>query len=151
MPEGSWKCEKCNNINYPFRTKCNRQNCGAEKPSESHSPGPSSNEDDQVRCCKHVYLSLMFTLCDNSRISEFQEIFSCILLQEINICRAIYSINFLFHYLLHLLICHVVVTVSPRTIMWVEKVQSHRQRRTLDCLWSVVSYSCGHPYEFLHP
>ncbi|XP_074564755.1 ranBP2-type zinc finger protein At1g67325 [Curcuma longa] len=47
MPEGSWKCEKCNNINYPFRTKCNRQNCGAEKPSESHSPGPSSNEDDQ--------------------------------------------------------------------------------------------------------
>lgn len=66
MPEGSWKCEKCNNINYPFRTKCNRQNCGAEKPSESHSPEPSSNEDDQVRCCKYVYLSLIFTLCDNS-------------------------------------------------------------------------------------
>ncbi|KAE8687380.1 hypothetical protein F3Y22_tig00111022pilonHSYRG00630 [Hibiscus syriacus] len=21
MPEGSWKCEKCSNINYPFRTK----------------------------------------------------------------------------------------------------------------------------------
>ncbi|URE33594.1 RanBP2-type zinc finger protein [Musa troglodytarum] len=47
MPEGSWKCEKCNNINYPFRTKCNRQNCGAEKPSHSISHGLTSSEDDQ--------------------------------------------------------------------------------------------------------
>ncbi|KAF6170361.1 hypothetical protein GIB67_001960 [Kingdonia uniflora] len=28
MLEGSWKCEKCHNMNYPFSTKCNRQNCG---------------------------------------------------------------------------------------------------------------------------
>ncbi|KAH0991930.1 hypothetical protein GBA52_003413 [Prunus armeniaca] len=48
MPEGSWKCEKCNNINYPFRTKCNRQNCGADKPAESKkSPSPAQDENDQ--------------------------------------------------------------------------------------------------------
>jgi hypothetical protein len=48
MPEGSWKCEKCNNINYPFRTKCNRQNCGAEKPSEADkSPSDAADEPEQ--------------------------------------------------------------------------------------------------------
>lgn len=51
MPDGSWKCEKCNNINYPFRTKCNRQNCGADKPSESkESPSASQEDTDQVGC-----------------------------------------------------------------------------------------------------
>jgi len=45
MPEGSWKCKKCNNINYPFRTKCNRQNCGAEKPPEENA-GQSADEDN---------------------------------------------------------------------------------------------------------
>ncbi|XP_021899760.1 ranBP2-type zinc finger protein At1g67325-like isoform X3 [Carica papaya] len=50
MPEGSWKCEKCNNINYPFRTKCNRQNCGADKPAESKkSPSPAPEENDQLK------------------------------------------------------------------------------------------------------
>lgn len=49
MPEGSWKCEKCNNINYPFRTKCNRQNCGADKTTESKkSSSPAPDENDQV-------------------------------------------------------------------------------------------------------
>ncbi|XP_057949594.1 ranBP2-type zinc finger protein At1g67325 isoform X3 [Malania oleifera] len=48
MPEGSWKCEKCGNINFPFRTKCNRQNCGADKPSESNeSPSATEDENDQ--------------------------------------------------------------------------------------------------------
>lgn len=55
MPEGSWKCEKCNNINYPFRTKCNRPNCGAEKPSESkESPLQPTDENDQVCCVIHL-------------------------------------------------------------------------------------------------
>ncbi|KAI3898658.1 hypothetical protein MKW98_000771, partial [Papaver atlanticum] len=67
MPEGSWKC---NNINYPFRVKCNRQNCGAEKPSESNnSPvAHASEEGDQV-CFKllqytNVYLPLAETYLD---------------------------------------------------------------------------------------
>ncbi|KAI3426803.1 uncharacterized protein J3R85_009676 [Psidium guajava] len=48
MPEGSWKCEQCGNINYPFRTKCNKQNCGADKPSEAEkSPPPAEDENDQ--------------------------------------------------------------------------------------------------------
>lgn len=56
MPEGSWKCEKCNNINYPFRTKCNRQNCGADKPAEAEkSPSPTPDENDQVCCAEHLF------------------------------------------------------------------------------------------------
>lgn len=59
MPEGSWKCEKCNNINYPFRTKCNRQNCGADKPAESEkSPSPAADQNDQVCCVKYFHVDL---------------------------------------------------------------------------------------------
>ncbi|KAL0335961.1 UNVERIFIED_CONTAM: RanBP2-type zinc finger protein, partial [Sesamum radiatum] len=59
MPEGSWKCDKCNNINYPFRTKCNRQNCGADKPSETKkSPPEPAEENDQVQSCRPALLSL---------------------------------------------------------------------------------------------
>eukprot|EP00271_Cylindrocystis_brebissonii_P002389 TRINITY_DN12991_c0_g1_i1.p1 TRINITY_DN12991_c0_g1~~TRINITY_DN12991_c0_g1_i1.p1 ORF type:complete len:308 (+),score=70.23 TRINITY_DN12991_c0_g1_i1:192-1115(+) len=31
LPEGSWTCKGCGNANYPFRTHCNRRNCGLEK------------------------------------------------------------------------------------------------------------------------
>lgn len=72
MPEGSWKCEKCNNINYPFRTKCNRQNCGADKPSESEkSPSEPADETEQVCCvscllcmciCCFIYLLYFLTI-----------------------------------------------------------------------------------------
>lgn len=37
-PDGSWTCEACGNVNYPFRVKCNRRNCGADKPTESKAP-----------------------------------------------------------------------------------------------------------------
>jgi len=67
MPEGSWKCEQCGNINYPFRTKCNKQNCGADKPSEAEkSPPPAEDENDQVCCvmCSLYsrYLNLLLLL-----------------------------------------------------------------------------------------
>ncbi|MED6138475.1 hypothetical protein PIB30_074551 [Stylosanthes scabra] len=42
VPTGSWKCERCNNINYPFRTKCNRYSCGAMKPSD-HRPSAGAS------------------------------------------------------------------------------------------------------------
>lgn len=62
-PEGSWKCEKCNNINYPFRTKCNRQNCGADKPSESDKSAASSpDQNDQVCYVKHFQLANLHSL-----------------------------------------------------------------------------------------
>lgn len=63
MPEGSWKCEKCNNINYPFRTKCNRQNCGADKPTESkNSPSKPADENDQV-CLLYNFKCYLKLLC----------------------------------------------------------------------------------------
>ncbi|XP_078148249.1 ran BP2/NZF zinc finger-like superfamily protein [Carex rostrata] len=37
-PEGSWTCGKCSNLNYPFRTVCNRKGCGNERPAPSSTP-----------------------------------------------------------------------------------------------------------------
>lgn len=37
-PEGSWTCSKCSNLNYPFRTVCNRKGCGNERPAPSSTP-----------------------------------------------------------------------------------------------------------------
>jgi hypothetical protein len=81
MPEGSWKCEKCNNINYPFRTKCNRQNCGADKPAESNkSPSPTPDEDNQVcgvtfSLYLHVLLEIVTkfnkNLCTHNKCDEY--------------------------------------------------------------------------------
>lgn len=62
MPDGSWKCEKCNNINYPFRMKCNRQNCGAEKPAESKK-SPSSAPDDNDQVCYVIHLDCIPVHC----------------------------------------------------------------------------------------
>ncbi|CAM6075710.1 unnamed protein product [Sphagnum tenellum] len=50
-PDGSWTCESCGNVNYPFRTKCNRRNCGADKPTESK---PSVNSSAQVLASDQV-------------------------------------------------------------------------------------------------
>jgi hypothetical protein len=33
-PEGSWTCS-CGNVNYPFRTECNRRNCGLPRGAEA--------------------------------------------------------------------------------------------------------------------
>lgn len=32
-PDGSWTCTGCGNVNYPFRTHCNRTNCRLERPA----------------------------------------------------------------------------------------------------------------------
>ncbi|GMP26820.1 hypothetical protein CsSME_00003101 [Camellia sinensis var. sinensis] len=65
MLDGSWKCEKCNNINYPFRTKCNRQNCGVDKPSEGQKfPSEPADENDQV--CHEIHLLTMNATYMNS-------------------------------------------------------------------------------------
>lgn len=31
-PEGSWTCPKCQNVNWPQRTSCNKRSCGAARP-----------------------------------------------------------------------------------------------------------------------
>lgn len=71
MPEGSWKCEKCNNINYPFRTKCNRQNCGEDKPTESKkSSSPAPDENDQVCSIRNLLcISIVFLKLSLARVT----------------------------------------------------------------------------------
>lgn len=82
MPEGSWKCEKCNNINYPFRTKCNRQNCGAEKPAETkESLSPAAEENDQV--CSVLHCSCII-LCPLKLCIFFNNFCSCYKIEESN-------------------------------------------------------------------
>ncbi|XP_008813588.1 ranBP2-type zinc finger protein At1g67325-like isoform X1 [Phoenix dactylifera] len=41
--EGDWTCPQCGNMNFSFRTVCNRGKCGAPRPSTSPSPriGPT--------------------------------------------------------------------------------------------------------------
>ena len=36
-PEGSWTCPECNNLNYPFRTVCNRKGCSYSKPTPTNN------------------------------------------------------------------------------------------------------------------
>ncbi|GJR42717.1 hypothetical protein Tco_1310820 [Tanacetum coccineum] len=47
MPEGCCRCDKCNNIDYPFRTKCKRHNCGVQKPLESQNSSTKEEDNDQ--------------------------------------------------------------------------------------------------------
>lgn len=117
MPEGSWKCEKCNNINYPFRTKCNRQNCGAEKPSESkNSAGMASDEDDKV-CLEILYLinsfiSLMkFTVprtCIHENLDKYMKLHVCLsfVFQDFIFSSFVTKLNLFVYFLVHLLIYH---------------------------------------------
>jgi hypothetical protein len=86
MPEGSWKCEKCNNINYPFRTKCNRQNCGADKPAESkESPSPTPDENQVCGVKFSLYFHLLLeivikfddNLCIHNKIDE-HSVLNCV-------------------------------------------------------------------------
>ncbi|CAI7856202.1 unnamed protein product [Closterium sp. NIES-53] len=32
-PDGSWACSECGNVNYPFRSHCNRRHCGRPRPT----------------------------------------------------------------------------------------------------------------------
>lgn len=147
MPEGSWKCEKCNNINYPFRTKCNRQNCGADKPAESEkSSSPSPDQNDQVCCVKrfhftnlHSLLQQLFfleQLCNVMNIFKWQAVgksvkwilwisFAC------SSCHLFALFLKLHMYLFNFLRISAIfdlqlftVPVSTRTCLRVEKVQS---------------------------
>lgn len=93
MPDGSWKCEKCSNINYPFRTKCNRQNCGADKPAETNKSLPdSANANDQVYFviflpCMTLYLKIFVSSDPSNMCNKTKSIYtkkSCIL--RIHLC-----------------------------------------------------------------
>jgi len=41
VPDGSWICPECSNLNYPHREVCNKRNCRAPRPS------PEEGIDDQ--------------------------------------------------------------------------------------------------------
>ncbi|KAK8953934.1 hypothetical protein KSP39_PZI001720 [Platanthera zijinensis] len=116
VQEGSWKCPKCNNINYPFRTKCNRQHCGAERPSESNEPrGLTSDEDEQVCKCvaPDAFYSMLLFLYSKLSIDEMNntpsDLFGC----SVRFLIPVF-LNFA-HCLLHgLMFKYATVTVSPK-------------------------------------
>lgn len=117
-PEGSWKCEKCNNINYPFRTKCNRPSCGEEKPLQANSPDDlATDQDNQV--CDPLW-SLLFSvpfLIENQKLRALNILFNS---SFIILPVSVFSCAWLIYRVLN-------VTVSPRTVMRVKKVQRRRQ------------------------
>ena len=164
MPEGSWKCEKCNNINYPFRTKCNRQNCGADKPAESDkSPSPSADQNDQVCCLKcfdfvnlHLLLQQLLVfqeqLCDMMSIFKLQSVvkfsFKWILRKSFSFVSfhlKPFYYTFSVSSYLSVAIFNLqlfTVPVSTRTCLRVEKVQSCHQELLSFGVWqSVLSSS----------
>jgi len=44
-PPGSWECPLCNNVNWPRRTTCNKEGCGAPKPTGAATPGYSAPQE----------------------------------------------------------------------------------------------------------
>lgn len=67
-PDGSWTCEACGNVNYPFRAKCNRRNCGADKPSDTKppaalsSPPPASDQVCNVCVCMPLQVKVSVSM-----------------------------------------------------------------------------------------
>lgn len=172
MPEGSWKCEKCNNINYPFRTKCNRQNCGADKPAESKkSLSPTTEENEQVCCVIHffcapaccsklLFLSIIFVHIKNSIRNKlhkqsmvslqnitFPPLFSLppqFLLSSCWLDLAKHLVNCLLFFSFSSIDLQLsTVPVSTRTCLRVEKVQGFLPALLNMGVWkSVLSSSC---------
>lgn len=113
MPEGSWKCEKCGNINYPFRTKCNRQNCGAEKPSESKNSAGGTSDEDKV-CCE-VYLMYYFIYsmkilvpCTKDKFNKYMILlvfFGQFVFQYFTFPCLCQEVKSFVYFMVHLLIC----------------------------------------------
>jgi hypothetical protein len=67
-PDGSWTCEACGNVNYPFRAKCNRRNCGADKPTDTKppaavsSPPPPSDQVCNVCVCMPLQVKVSVSM-----------------------------------------------------------------------------------------
>lgn len=93
MPEGSWKCEKCNNINYPFRTKCNRQNCGADKPSENKDSSPEAADANDQVC---LVICLLCIILNLKLLSPFVPMYMC------NKIKSLYTQSYYFFLLVNL-------------------------------------------------
>jgi hypothetical protein len=71
-PDGSWTCESCGNVNYPFRTKCNRRNCGADKPTETKpsngSNAPALASDQVCGICDSKLLQVKVQISEHTPV-----------------------------------------------------------------------------------
>ncbi|CAI5508968.1 unnamed protein product [Closterium sp. Naga37s-1] len=45
-PDGSWACSECGNVNYPFRSHCNRRHCGRPRPTHDTAAAAGSGGGD---------------------------------------------------------------------------------------------------------
>lgn len=65
-PPGSWVCPQCQNINWPKRTVCNKQGCGAARPAETYggyNPGQQQHQQQQQQ--QHPEGSWVCPGCNN--------------------------------------------------------------------------------------
>lgn len=80
-PDGSWTCDACGNVNYPFRVKCNRRNCGADKPLENKpaaapiSPPPAT---DQV-CDIFGFMLVIMQIEPSASVGRLLHMIQCLL------------------------------------------------------------------------
>ncbi|CAI5517183.1 unnamed protein product [Closterium sp. Naga37s-1] len=51
-PDGSWACSECGNVNYPFRSHCNRRHCGRPRPTHDTAAAAGSGGGDAAAAVK---------------------------------------------------------------------------------------------------
>ncbi|CAI5525844.1 unnamed protein product [Closterium sp. Naga37s-1] len=51
-PDGSWACSECGNVNYPFRSHCNRRHCGRPRPTHDTAAAASTGGGDAAAAVK---------------------------------------------------------------------------------------------------
>ncbi|CAI5958670.1 unnamed protein product [Closterium sp. NIES-64] len=51
-PDGSWACSECGNVNYPFRSHCNRRHCGRPRPTHDTAAAAGSGGGDAAGAVK---------------------------------------------------------------------------------------------------
>jgi hypothetical protein len=69
-------------VNYPFRVKCNRRNCGADKPTESKAPPVSSSPPPATDQVRQVFVCMLLQVKGSSHVKCMLLLVSFLLLSR---------------------------------------------------------------------